>query len=301
MFSGSVYYAYTLASWYVKDSMPELPEVESVRRVMERVLVGQTIAHVEIADDPIVLSKVPSSVVEQRLAGARVQAVGRKGKLWWIALEEEPWLYGHLGMSGWIRQTGIEREKRLVSHGKAKLDDDEGNPRFLKMRLTTEAGGQVVLTDGRRLARLWLGEHSDREPKVLALGPDAWTAPLSVSKLAAIFQRRSAPIKALLLDQTLFAGVGNWVADEVLYHARISPNRPASSLTMHEIDELANCLQSVLTRAVEVDAESSAFPSDWLFHVRWGGSKGSSEIGGRTIRRDTVGGRTTAWVPDLQK
>jgi formamidopyrimidine-DNA glycosylase len=154
------------------------------------------------------------------------------------------------------------------------------------------------MTDGRRLARLWLGTDSDSAlPK---LGPDMWLNPWPVDELAKRLKGRSAPIKALLLDQMLFCGVGNWIADEVLYQAGIAPQRPAGELSSDELNRLLASLSEVLQLAVEVGANAEKYPSSWLFHYRWGGAKGHDTVDGNAIVRETVGGRTTAWAPSRQ-
>jgi formamidopyrimidine-DNA glycosylase len=232
--------------------------------------------------------------------GNTVTAVGRKGKYFWLALAEGPWLFGHLGMSGWIRELG-KPTVRLLEHGNAPLDDDSGRPRFLKMLLQAEDGARIAFTDGRRLGRLWLSASRGDDPKLGELGPDMLLEPWSVDRLSAILAKRNAPMKALLLDQKLFAGVGNWVADEVLYHAGIAPKRLGSSLTKSEIEAMLEKLDWILRSAVDVGADSDQFPDDWLFKHRWGGSKGADTILGRQIVREPVGGRTTAWVPEVQK
>src|SRR5437016_212669 len=111
--------------------MPELPEVESVCRLMRRVLVGHKITRAEARADPIVLGSAPAEAYEKALAGRTVKAVRRKGKYSWLELDETPWLFGHLGMSGWIRMLD-EEGMRLKSHGKKPLDEN-GEPRFLKL------------------------------------------------------------------------------------------------------------------------------------------------------------------------
>jgi len=104
----------------------------------------------------------------------------------------------------------------------------------------------------------------------------------------------------VLLDQSLFAGVGNWIADEVLYQARLSPRRPASSLSLAEIVRLRRRLHDVIARAVRVDAEGDRFPRSWLFHARWGRRVGAVTARDEAIVHETIGGRTTAWVPARQ-
>ena len=279
--------------------MPELPEVEAVRRTIERALKGQKLVKVEVSDDRLVVTGCTPTALKERLEGATLKAVGRRGKTFWLDLDERGFVGGHLGMSGWVRELEVG-EKRLHGHGKAPLDDENG-PRFLKLRLQGENGRVVVMTDGRRLGRLWLSDGPAKDPKVKQLGPDTWTDPPTVATLAKRFEKKSAPLKAALLDQKLFAGVGNWVADEVCYQARLNPARLCNSLTEAEITELLRALKQILVLAVEVEADDSKYPETWLFAHRWGGKRGSQEIKGHKIMRETVAGRTTAWVPDLQK
>ncbi|MBS1723599.1 MAG: hypothetical protein JSS66_11665 [Armatimonadetes bacterium] len=283
--------------------MPELPEVETVRRVMRRVLQGRRIVDAEVVPDEIVLKGVPAAAVRDAILGAKVVDVGRRGKYWWIELDRKPWLFGHLGMAGWIRDVtpgttgGVQT--RLREHGKMPWDDEHGRPRFLKLMLEAEGGGRIAFTDGRRLGRLWLADGPETGLK--GLSPDVFDDPWTVSELRSKLAGRKAPIKALLLDQSLFAGVGNWIADEVLFQARIRPSRLAGNLKKPELERMLDSLHKILQHAIEVDADSSRYPDDWLFNARWGGAKGTGEIMGHAIRREPIGGRTTAWVPDLQK
>lgn len=280
--------------------MPELPEVESVRRLMERVLAGKRIVEAEIPPDSIVLSGFPPAAFKTALEGHTIERVGRKGKYWWFELDSAPCVFGHLGMTGWIRETGGP-ETRLKEHGNAPILDEAGKPRFLKLSLTVEGGGQIAFTDGRRLGRLWIGESPETDKRVAALGPDAYRDLPGQQDFDAAIGRRKAPIKAVLLDQSVIAGIGNWIADEVLYQARIAPARAASDLSSAEYKRLRAAIVEVLDRAVSVDADYERFPETWLFHHRWGGKRGADRIGGREIVRETVGGRTTAWVPSVQK
>ncbi len=269
-------------------------------RIMRSALVGHELADVEVAEDNIVLTGLPADLVRTAVLGATVTGVGRKGKFWWLELDRKPWLFGHLGMAGWIRELG-EPTARLREHGKAPLDDEEGKPRFLKILLTSSNGRRIAMTDGRRLARLWLGESPQTDERVARLGPDAFTDLPSSEALLNKWKGRTAPIKGMLLDQAQVSGVGNYLADEALYQAGISPKREAGSLKVKEIDKLRNVLHHVLEQAIEVGADSDKFPPEWLFHHRWGGSKGADLIEGQQILRETVAGRTTAWVPSRQK
>jgi formamidopyrimidine-DNA glycosylase len=280
--------------------VPELPEVERVRRILHRVLAGKIITEAEIVPDEIVLQGVDPEAVKAQLLGSRVMGTGRRGKYWWLEIESAGCLFGHLGMAGWIREVGVE-SIRIREQGEAPLDDDEGRPRFLKMRLRAEDGREVVMTDGRRLARLWQGESPETDRRVSALGPDMYDSPWSVDDLLRVMAKKKAPVKAILLDQTLFAGVGNWIADEVLYQARISPKRLGNTLDRDEVAGMIDSLRKILKLAVDVEADKDQFPVDWLFHARWGGGKGEEMFRGEPLVREQVGGRTTAWVPNRQR
>jgi formamidopyrimidine-DNA glycosylase len=279
--------------------MPELPEVETVRRVFETHLLGQRIVEVEVAPDEIVLEGVDPSVVSQAILGRTLVAAGRKGKYWWLEFDQKPILFGHLGMAGWVRHYGGETI-RLREHGQAPLDDATGRPKFLKLSLTGENGQRVVMTDGRRLARMWLGESPETDETIQALGPDCYLELPTAEEFHKLLSKRSAPIKALLLDQKLFAGVGNWIADEVMYHAGIAPKTLGKELTLERVARLREALDVIIRKAVDVGADSEQFPKEWLFHTRWGGGKGDEFHQGEQLVREQIGGRTTAWVPSRQ-
>lgn len=280
--------------------MPELAEVETVCRLMRTVLVGKRIKRVEVMPDTIVFQASKKNV-EDALVGRTVKAIGRRGKTFWIELAGPgPTVYGHLGMTGWIREIGTEGV-RLQGHGDAPFDDETGRPRFLKLLIEVPGGKAIAFTDGRRLGRIWLGPEPAEEPRVQKLGRDAHDDLPTAGELVAIFAKRRVPIKALLLGQTTLAGLGNWLVDEVLYQSRISPKRVASSLDKREVTALRKAIAAVVKKAVAVGADYEKFPRSWLFEHRWGGGKGSQQINGHRIVREEVGGRTTAWVPALQK
>jgi len=108
-------------------------------------------------------------------------------------------------------------------------------------------------------------------------------------------------MKALLLDQSFAAGVGNWIADEVLYQARIDPRRRAGTLTDPEIRRLRTAIRHVMSVSVRARNDSDRYPRRWLFHDRWGRNPKAYTSRGEKIRHDTIGGRTTAWVPSVQR
>ncbi len=280
--------------------MPELPEVETVCRLLHRSLVGKKIKDVEVVKDPIIFGAAPSEAIVKALKGRTVKNIGRKGKTFWIELDKPPVMFGHLGMSGWIRELGKETV-RLKEHGDAPLDDESGRPRFLKMMITADDGTRIAYTDGRRLGRVWLSDSPKTDAKIKKLGPDVMDELPTAKQLQELLGKRNAPIKALLMDQHILSGIGNWVADEVLYQAKIAPQRPASSLSASEFSALRKSIEKVIKVSVEAGVDEEKFPKTWIFHHRWGGSRGADKIGKHDIKRTTVGGRTTAWVPAVQK
>src|SRR5437870_10280969 len=175
-------------------------------------------------------------------------------------------------------------------------------PRFLKLHLTLDDGGEVVFRDARRLGRVRLRHDPRAEPPISLLGFDALHDVPSVARLVELFGKRAAPVKAVLLDQSFSAGVGNWIADEVLYQARIDPRRRTHTLTPAEVGRLRARLRAVVATAVRVGADSDRFPAQWLFHRRWSKrARSPMTVRGERIRYLTVGGRTTAWVAEVQR
>jgi formamidopyrimidine-DNA glycosylase len=279
--------------------VPELPEVEAARRTAERVAKGRRIVDVQCTPDPILFEGVPPERFRRALIGRRVLGVHRHGKHLWFELDRRPWPCMHFGMTGGFHTPG-KGTLRLVSHGK-KPPSTAWPPRFTKMHLTFDDGGELVLADARRLGRVRLRRDPASEPPISRLGFDALHALPTMEEFRALLHGRSAPMKALLLDQSFAAGVGNWIADEVLYQARIDPRRRAGTLADAEIRRLRAKIRSVIELSVRARNDSDRYPRTWLFHDRWGRNPKAYTARGEKIRHDTIGGRTTAWVPSIQR
>lgn len=277
--------------------MPELPEVERGRRLAESVAAGRKIAAVECAIDAIVYAGVPPAAWAA-LHGRRVLAVCRWGKQLWFDLDAPPHPLFHFGMSGGFRVPG-DTPLKLASGPVHR--PDEWPPRYWKIRLRFDDGGELVMTDARRLGRLLLRDAPREEPPLSRLGFDSLLDLPPPGEFAALLAARSVVIKSLLLDQGFAAGVGNWIADEVLYQARIDPRRRARDLDEREAKRLRSVLRRIVEKAVSVDAESSRYPKSWLFHRRWGRRAEAETARGEAIEHIDIGGRTTAWVPAVQR
>lgn len=276
--------------------MPELPEVERGRKLAEAVATGRRIARVACAVDPIVYAGAPPRAWK-RLRGRQVLAACRWGKQLWFELDAAPHPLFHFGMSGAFRTPGDTPIKLATG---ARHRPDEWPPRYWKIQLELDDGGVLVMTDPRRLGRLLLRNDPRAEPPVSRLGFDPLLALPDAAEFARLLKARASPVKSLLLNQRFAAGVGNWIADEVLYRARIDPRRPARELDEQEARLLRDALRDVIRAAVAVDAESDRYPSDWLFHRRWGRRADARTVDGEPIEHLTLGGRTTAWVPAVQ-
>jgi formamidopyrimidine-DNA glycosylase len=277
--------------------VPELPEVEAARRLAARVAVGRRIVDVWCAADPIVFEGVTPARVAAALRGRRVRAARRHGKHLWLELDRRPALLMHFGMTGGLH---VPTRPPLRLRSTRGWMPPGWPPRFARLILTFDHGARLAMADARRLGRIRLRDDPRREPPVAELGFDALRELPTPACLFALLQQRTAPMKALLLDQTFAAGVGNWIADEVLYQARIDPRRPARTLSLAEASRLRRRLLAILTTAVRAGSDSDRFPGAWLFHRRWDRDPLARTSTGARIRWDTIAGRTTAWVPSIQ-
>ena len=264
--------------------MPELPEVERGRRIAEIVAKGRTIRRARCMDDRIVYCDQAPSTVARRLRGRTVLEACRHGKQLWLEFDEGPALLLHFGMTGAL-------------HGDESPVD---RPRFCRLDLEFEDGRRLFMTDPRRFGRIRLRDDPRKEPPVSLLGFDPLLEMPTPAVFRGLLERRKVTIKGLLLDQSFAAGVGNWIADEVLYQAGIAPARRSCDLEKSEIERVRSRLASVIRHSVAVEAVSRRFPTDWLFHHRWGRTADARTAREEEIVFDTVAGRTTAWVPAVQ-
>ncbi|HJL17177.1 MAG TPA: DNA-formamidopyrimidine glycosylase family protein [Sandaracinaceae bacterium LLY-WYZ-13_1] len=278
--------------------MPELPEVEHARRRIAERLVGRRLAEVRCAEDPIVFEGRRAREVESILRGREVRAANRHGKVLWLALDRPPHPLFRLGMTGAWR---FVDDEPLVLASSPKDPDHGWPPRFAKLHLTADDGTELVMTNARRLGRVLLRDDPPSEPPLSRLGFDPLTDMPSRSGFRARIARRRGVLKGLLLNQGFAAGVGNWIADEVLYQAGIDPRRRVESLAPEEVDRLHATLKRVIRVAVKADARKAAFPESWLFHHRWGKDPDARTARGERVEHLTVAGRTTAWVPERQR
>ncbi|KAJ7356814.1 AtMMH-1 [Mycena albidolilacea] len=288
--------------------MPELPEVNRAKNLINKHS-GKVIEKVETVEDPIVFAGITHNDFAKELTGRTLESAGRYGKVFYLNLSgagRMPVL--HFGMTGMLQVKG-----ELATYYKEtpKTASTDWPPRFMKFILHlldtgTGVTTQLAFLDARRLGRVRLCESPLTEPPISELGFDPILSMISIEKFKSLVLKRSCPIKALLLDQSFSAGVGNWVADEILYNARVHPEQRSNTLTDEQLIALHDQTSNVCETAVSVDADDSKFPEDWLFKHRWGKGKKAAHTlklptgEPATIKWITVGGRTSAFVAELQ-
>jgi formamidopyrimidine-DNA glycosylase len=157
------------------------------------------------------------------------------------------------------------------------------------------------MPDPRRFGRIRLRDDPRREPPVSDLGFDPLLDLPGKADFRERIGRGTVSIKGRLLDQSFAAGVGNWIADEILYQAAVAPHRRVRDLSDEEIEAIRRRLGAIIDKAVGVNSVSSRFPRTWLFHRRWGRPEDATTARGEPIEIATIAGRTTAWVPSVQR
>lgn len=288
--------------------MPELPEVESARRLVHAHCVGLLLEDIVTLEqgggprdghyDDIVCTS--SLDLFASLRGRTLTGTGRKGKLQWLSFSKgggssSLHLFAHFGMTGAFSVQGSKGPERQTH----AVDTSSWPPKFCKLELVFVGGVRLAFTDPRRLARatVYAGADPAKAPAVTSLGPDAWLELPAPPALGALLSARATCVKAILLDQSILSGVGNWIADEVLFQASIHPETAGAALSPSDVARLHDALVFVINTAVNCDSDADKFPADWLFNHRWGKGKGVSKLpDGRAISFVTVGGRTSAVV-----
>jgi formamidopyrimidine-DNA glycosylase len=220
--------------------MPELPEVESARSVIERHGLRRRIADVDDSDTFVCRPYAPGEI-RHALLGSELVTAMRRGKSMWCLTSEDVTLGIHLGMSGKIviaDADGTEIDGGDYWEGGRK----PGDYRWARFTLTFDDGGRLMLVDPRRLGRIRLN------PPIDQLGPDAQR--ITPAQFRAALADSAAPVKARLMDQHKIAGIGNLLADEILWRARIHPARSADSLTAVEESRLLRATRDAIRTAL---------------------------------------------------
>jgi formamidopyrimidine-DNA glycosylase len=275
--------------------VPELPEVEVVRRGLERYVVGSTIETVRVLHPrPLRRHLAGPADFEAALPGRRIEAVRRRGKYLWLALDSGDAILGHLGMSGQLlvkpRSASAERHLRVV----VELADGV-DVRFVDQRMF---GGLLISLDGAELP-----------PEIAHIARDPLDAEFDDVSFGLALHRRRTGVKRAILDQTLISGVGNIYADEALWGARLHYARPTETLRRGEVQRLLAELRAVMTRAlgeggtsfdalyVNVNGESGYFERSLAVY---GQADRPCPRCGTPIRRDAFMNRSSYTCPRCQ-
>jgi formamidopyrimidine-DNA glycosylase len=271
--------------------MPELPEVETTVRGLRPVLEGRKLTKVEPRRGDL-RHAIPADL-RQRMTGATVTGLGRRAKYGLIETDRGDTMIFHLGMSGrWrIDPEEIGKHDHLI--------------------LETDAGHRLALNDPRRFGSLDLVPTEDLEdfPAFKALGPEPLGPELSTAYLTGKLEGRTAPIKLLLLDQRVIAGLGNIYVCEALNVARIAPRKPGGKVTGTQLKRLVDAIPAVLESAIEAggstlrdyarpDGELGYFSKQFRVYGREGEK---CPYDGGIIKRQVDGGRSTFFCPKCQK
>jgi len=270
--------------------MPELPEVETTVRGLRPLLEGQRLTRVEPRRADL-RRPIPADL-RQRMTGATVTTLGRRAKYGLIATDRGDTLIFHLGMSGrWrVDPDTIGKHDHLL--------------------IETAAGHRLALADPRRFGSLDLARSAELAdfPAFLALGPEPLGPDFDARLLVERFAGRTAPVKALLLDQRIVAGLGNIYVCEALHHARIAPTTPAGRIGRAALGRLAEAVRLVLLAAIEAggstlrdftrpSGELGYFSKQWRVYGREGQP---CDCGGTVVRR-VEHGRSTFFCPRCQR
>ena len=280
--------------------MPELPEVETVRRGMVSFVVGRRIDRVEVGRERTVRRTSPQALIDG-LTGATITSIGRRGKYIVCELDTGEALMIHLRMSGRVLVSEAGSLRPAHTHVVLHLSGEPAQElRFVDPRTF----GEMVVFDP---------DHVDVElPELAKLGVDPITDGLSVSQLAGILRGRARQLKPLLLDQHVIAGIGNIYCDEILHRAKLRSDRLANTLKPAEVRRLHDAIHSILqtaidaggstlsdTQYVDVMGDGGSFQLDHRVYDRAG--QRCLTCGRAEIVRIVSGGRSTCFCPRCQR
>jgi formamidopyrimidine-DNA glycosylase len=268
--------------------MPELPEVETYRRYFEATSLHQPIADVYVEDTKLLTTDYDT--LNQQLKNRQFIGTKRVGKNLFAQLDAPYWLHLHFGMTGDL----------------AYFKDEEDTPRFARIIFKFANGFKLGFLCPRKFERIGIVEDIESYLIRKKIYKDALE--ITVEELSVKLKKRKAPIKPVLLDQSTVAGIGNWIVDEVLFQAKIHPERTSNQLTDNEIMKVHKAIQYVIQTAIDSQADYDDFPKNFLIHARGWGSKGMQDerVGicpecGEKILISKVGGRTTYFCENQQK
>jgi formamidopyrimidine-DNA glycosylase len=289
--------------------VPEGPEVETIRRGLELGVVGQTITAVEVVFDGSF--PVPADLRDQIVAGAKVAHVGRRGKVLMIELSSGYALLFHLKMTGQVVVVKADGERYAGGHPTESMKDTLPD-RSTRVVFEFASGDRLYFNDQRKFGWIKLVpvDEIELDTLVARMGPEALSDEFSVKLLQRELTRHGrAPVKAVILDQSTVAGVGNIYADEALHLAKLHPARLAGSLKPAEVKRLWSAVREIIGLGIEHGGTSFAKyvnalggKGDYLEHARVFRREGQAcPVCGTAIQKTRVAGRGTHLCPKCQR
>lgn len=260
--------------------MPELPENEAQRLLLERECLHRTIEAVELGDD-VTYIELPGDNERARLVGRQFTETRRHGKNIFAGSKTGPWMTVHLGMTG-----------KLVA-----FDSPGDPPDHTKLLIRFEGDRRLAFRCPRKLGHIRVIDDPDSYIEQEELGPDALA--IGCDEFVETFGKTRSAIKSALMKQDKMAGVGNLWSDETLFQAGIHPEARADELGDHRLSDIFETMRSVLKAVVAVEAHYKQLPEDWLIRHRKKGAE-CRRCGG-TIVSEKVGGRTAYFCDKHQK
>jgi formamidopyrimidine-DNA glycosylase len=303
--------------------VPELPEVETVRRQLEPELVGRRIERLRVLDERLTRPESPRGV-ERAVRGRRVEAVERRGKYLLVRLDGGRTLAMHLRMTGnlLLRAAGGGATADLMEterFGGPRLYESSTEPRHVRARFSLDDGNELLFTDVRRFGQAVVLDEGDQLEDYFAerLGVEPLSDELTPTLLLELAEDRKAPLKSFLLTQSAVAGIGNIYADEALWRARLHPLSPAGSMKLEHATRLVEGIVAALEAGLtyggasiddyrDARGERGSMQDEFLVHTREGEPclRPASEHGEGpepVIQRIVVGGRSTYYCPNCQE
>jgi formamidopyrimidine-DNA glycosylase len=277
--------------------MPELPEVESLRRILARSAVGRTVVAAIVRESR--LRRMVAPDLADAIAGRTIEAIGRRAKYLMIELSGGHLMMVHLGMSG------------SLTHRRKDFDGEAFDPRHDHVEFTFDDGSRLVYNDPRRFGLLKLVARTEVESivELKGLGPEPFADEFNAEYLWRVSRGRSAAIKNLLMDQRIVAGVGNIYASEILFRARVRPSRRARRVTRAELEQIAAITAAVLREAIgrrgttfRSYRDSRGQPGGFARKLRVYDREGQPCLECATpIRAAVIGQRSSFYCPHCQK
>lgn len=282
--------------------MPELAEVYWFARRWAPAI-GKTVVAVQARANTRVFRDCAVDRIVPALVGKKLERVLTSGKQAAFVFSGGVWLGVHLGMTGrlFLASSRVEQPvwaSQEVGDAPRKAPDDKHD----LLTLVCDDGEALCFNDYRRFGKILLHEGPGEPAWWRDRAPDILSPEFDDNRLAGILTRHARlALKPLLLHQEAFPGVGNWMADEILWRAGISPHIKAGTLDEARRTDLLAALRAVCADALRVIGEGwGAPPGTWLFNYRWK-KGGVCPVTHEPLRYETIGGRTTCWSPGLQR